>query len=53
MSFGYVVDGQNETDFLIRDFNVPINSVLVCCPNNHESYMGLYKFFVLTSNDHS
>ena len=53
VSFGYVVDSQNETDFPIRDFNVPIIYVLLCCPNNHETFMGLYKFFVLTSNNHS
>ena len=53
MSFVYVVDGQNEADFLIRDFNMPINCVLLCCPNNYETYMGLYEFFVLTSNNYS
>ena len=53
VSFDHVVNGENEIDFQIRDFNVPINCVLLCCPNNHEVYMGLYKFFVVTSNNHS
>ena len=53
MSFVYVVDIriQYEADFLIRDFNMPINCVLLCCPNNYETYIGLYEFFVLTSNN--
>ena len=38
VSFDYVVNGENETDFLIRDFNVPINCVLLFCPNNQETY---------------
>ena len=53
VSFVYVVDRQNEADFLIRDFNMPINCVLLCCPNNYETYLGLYEFFVLTSNNYS
>ena len=40
VSFDYVVNDENEKDFLIRDFNVPTNCILLSYPNNHETSTG-------------
>ena len=49
VSFDYVVNCENEWDFVIRDFIVPTNCVLPSHPNNHETSTGFCKFFALTS----
>ena len=44
VSFDYVINNKNDKDFLIRDFNVPTNCVLLRCPNNHETSTGFMNF---------
>ena len=37
VSFDYAVNRTNERDFVIRDFFVPTNCVLLTHPKNHET----------------
>ena len=53
ISFDYVTNNENEKNFLIRDFNVPTNCVLLNRPNNDETSIGFYEFFVLASYNQS
>ena len=53
VSFGCVVNYENELHFVIRDFIVPINCVLPIHRNNHEISTGFCKFFALTGCNQS
>ena len=53
VSFDYVVTHENERDFVIRNFIVPTNCVILSHSNNHETSTGFYRFFVLTSYNQS
>ena len=49
VSFDYVVNFKKKRDFVMRDFIVLTNYVLITHPNSHEIYTDFHKFLVLTS----
>ena len=53
VSFDYVLNFENEWNFIIRDFIVPTNFALPCHPNNHEAPTDFHEFFVLSTYNQS
>ena len=53
VSFDYVVNFENEWNFIIRDFIVPTSCVLPTHPNNYEASKDFHKFFVISSYNQS
>ena len=53
VSFDYVVNFENEWNFINRDFIVPTSCVLPTHPNNYEASKDFLKFFVISSYNQS